>query len=76
MALFGVGTAPVRAHSAEAALTGGTVDDLDLAGIGAEFAATLDPPDDLHASGGQRRRMAEALVPQVLAAAIEEAEHA
>jgi CO/xanthine dehydrogenase FAD-binding subunit len=52
------------------------VDDLDLADIGAELAATLDPPDDLHASGEQRRRMAKVLVPQVLAAAIDEAKHA
>jgi aerobic carbon-monoxide dehydrogenase medium subunit len=36
----------------------------------------LDAPGDLHASGDQRKKMAKALVPQVLATAIEEAEHA
>jgi aerobic carbon-monoxide dehydrogenase medium subunit len=76
MALFGVGSAPVRAHAVESALTGITVDDLDLLDIGAELAASLDPPGDLHASGDQRKKMAKALVPQVLATAIEEAEHA
>jgi len=76
LALFGVGSAPVRAHTVESALTGITVDDLDLSDIGAELAASLDPPGDLHASGDQRRKMAKVLVPQVLATAIDEAKHA
>jgi aerobic carbon-monoxide dehydrogenase medium subunit len=76
LALFGVDSVPSRARTIETAITGSVVDDLDLAEIGAELAATLDPPDDLHASGEQRRRMTKALVPQVLAAAIDEAKHA
>jgi carbon-monoxide dehydrogenase medium subunit len=76
LALFGVDSVPSRARTIETAITGSAVDELDLAEIGAELAATLDPPDDLHASGEQRRRMAKALVPQVLAAAIDEAKHA
>jgi carbon-monoxide dehydrogenase medium subunit len=76
LALFGVGSAPVRAHAIESAMTGTAVDDLDLPKIGAELAASLDPPGDLHASGDQRKKMAKALVPQVLAAAIDEAKHA
>jgi aerobic carbon-monoxide dehydrogenase medium subunit len=76
LALFGVDTVPSLARTIETAITGAVVDDLDLADIGAELAATLDPPDDLHASGEQRRRMAKVLVPQVLAAAIDEAKHA
>jgi carbon-monoxide dehydrogenase medium subunit len=76
LALFGVDSVPSRARTIETAITGSAVDDLDLAEIGSELAATLDPPDDLHASGEQRRRMAKALVPQVLAAAIDEAKHA
>ncbi len=76
LALFGVGSAPVRARTSESALTGAAVDDLDLPDIGAEVAARLDPPDDVHASGEQRRKMAKALVPRVLAAAIDEARHA
>jgi carbon-monoxide dehydrogenase medium subunit len=76
LALFGVDSVPRRAAAIESALTGAAVDDLDLLDIGAEVAASLDPPDDVHASGEQRRRMAKALVPQVLAAAIDEAKHA
>jgi len=76
LALFGVGNAPVRAHAAESALAGATVDDLDLASIGAAVAAALDPPDDVHATSGQRRKMVKALVPRVLATAINEARDA
>jgi aerobic carbon-monoxide dehydrogenase medium subunit len=76
LALFGVGSVPVRARAIEETLTGAVVDDLDLPAVGADVAATLDPPSDLHATGEQRRRMAKTLVPQVLAAAIDEAKHA
>jgi aerobic carbon-monoxide dehydrogenase medium subunit len=76
LALFGVDGVPVRARATESALTGAAVDDLDLSDIGAEVAAALEPPDDIHASGEQRRRMAKALVPRVLATAIDEATHA
>ena len=76
LALFGVGSVPVRARATEAALAGEAVDDLDLPAIAAEVAATLDPPSDLHATGEQRRKMAKTLVSQVLATAIDEAKHA
>ena len=76
LALFGVASAPVRAHAAESVLTGTSVDDLDLTDIGTAVAASLDPPSDVHATGEQRRRMAKTLVPQVLAAAIDEARNA
>ncbi len=76
LALFGVDSVPVRARAAESALTGAPVDDLDLRDIGAAVAATLDPPDDLHASAAQRRKIAKALVPRVLSTAINEAKHA
>jgi CO/xanthine dehydrogenase FAD-binding subunit len=76
LALFGVDRVPVRARAIEETLTAAAVDDLDLQAIGAEVAASLDPPGDLHASGEQRRKMAKTLVPRVLAAAIDEANHA
>jgi carbon-monoxide dehydrogenase medium subunit len=76
LALFGVDSVPLRARVIESQLTGAVVDDLDLPAIGAAVAATLDPPNDLHASPAQRRRMAKALVPQVLSAAINQAKHA
>jgi CO/xanthine dehydrogenase FAD-binding subunit len=66
----------VRPRAVESALQGAAVDDLDLADIGAEVAAALDPPDDVHASGDHRRKMAKALVPRVLSTAIGEARHA
>ncbi|MFG1929266.1 FAD binding domain-containing protein [Mycobacterium sp. NPDC048908] len=76
LAIFGVDSVPTRATIIETAITGSTVDNLDLAGLGAELAESLDPPDDLHATGEQRKRMTKALVPQVLATAIDEARHA
>jgi carbon-monoxide dehydrogenase medium subunit len=76
LALFGVDSVPMRARAVEETLTGTAVDDLDLPGMGAEVAASLDPPSDLHATGEQRRKMAKTLVPRVLAAAIGEAKHA
>lgn len=76
LALFGVGSVPVRARAIEATLAGAAVEDLDLPNIGAEVAAALDPPGDLHATGEQRRNMARVLVPRVLSAAIDEAKHA
>jgi carbon-monoxide dehydrogenase medium subunit len=76
LALFGVDSVPLRASSIESEATEAAVDDLDLPDIGAAVAATLDPPGDLHASGVQRRRMAKALVPRVLATAINEAKNA
>jgi len=76
LALFGVDSVPLRARVIESELTGAVVDDLDLPDIAAAVAATLDPPDDLHASAGQRRKMAKALVARVLATAIDGAKHA
>ena len=76
LALFGVDSVPMRARATESALIGAAVDDLDLPDIGRAVAATLDPPGDLHASAAQRRKMAKALVPRVLATAINEAKHA
>jgi aerobic carbon-monoxide dehydrogenase medium subunit len=76
LTLFGVDSVPWRARAIESELTEAVVDDLDLPAIGAAVAATLDPPDDIHASSPQRRRMAKALVAQVLSDAINEAKHA
>jgi carbon-monoxide dehydrogenase medium subunit len=47
--------------------------DDDLAEIGEAIASSLDPPDDVHASGHYRTRVAAQLVPRVLREAIEEA---
>lgn len=74
VALFGVGSTPLRAPAAERALVGAAPADLgDLAELGALAVEGLDPPDDVHATGPQRRRMAAALTARALRDALAEA---
>ncbi len=73
IAMFGVGPTAVRATGAEQALiAAGT--GADLAAVGAEAAARLDPSDDIHASGAYRKQVAAVVVRRALAAAIQEAQ--
>jgi carbon-monoxide dehydrogenase medium subunit len=75
LGLFGVASTPHAAPEVSQ-LIGRSRRELegdDLTGIGAVIAASLDPPDDVHASGGYRRKVAAQLVPRVLRSAIEEA---
>jgi aerobic carbon-monoxide dehydrogenase medium subunit len=68
MALFGVGSTPVRAPDAEAAAAAGAP-----AGEIADLAVRdLDPPDDVHASSATRRRVARHLVERAVTRAREE----
>jgi carbon-monoxide dehydrogenase medium subunit len=69
IALFGVGSIPVRAAAAESALVAGA----PLDEVAAAAAAELEPPDDLHASGAYRRTVAAELVRRGLTRAMEEA---
>jgi carbon-monoxide dehydrogenase medium subunit len=55
---FGVGTTPVRAPKAEAALAGGSVDD-------AVNALDLDPPADIQATGAVKKHLAGVLLRRV-----------
>jgi carbon-monoxide dehydrogenase medium subunit len=55
---FGVGSTPVRARRAEAALAAGSVDE-------AVKALDLDPSDDLHASGAVKKHLAGVLLRRV-----------
>jgi aerobic carbon-monoxide dehydrogenase medium subunit len=73
LALLGVGGTPVRAAAAEQALVGSAVADVDVAAVAAVVAGELDPPDDLHASGEQRRRMSRVLAERAVRNAITEA---
>ena len=73
LAFLGVDGTPVRAHAAETALTGAAVDGLDIAGAAAAAVEGLTPPDDLHASSGQRVRMSRALAQRAITNAIKEA---
>jgi aerobic carbon-monoxide dehydrogenase medium subunit len=60
LAYFGVGTKPVRARQAEAALSGGDIE----AAVGA-LGNDLDPPDDVQASGAVERHLAGVLLRRV-----------
>jgi aerobic carbon-monoxide dehydrogenase medium subunit len=57
---FGIGSKPVRARHAGAALTGGDID----AAVGV-LGTDLDPPDDLQASGAVKRHLAGVLLRRV-----------
>ncbi|MET0579875.1 MAG: xanthine dehydrogenase family protein subunit M [Ilumatobacteraceae bacterium] len=72
IALFGVGATPIRAREAEAALVAAGAG-ADLAAIGQEAAAGLEPGDDLHASGAYRRTVGAVVVRRALSRALEEA---
>jgi aerobic carbon-monoxide dehydrogenase medium subunit len=73
IALLGMDSIPRRADAAEAALVGRGIDTIDAEEVGRLAVAGLEPPDDLHASGGLRRRAAAALTARAIADAIEEA---
>ena len=67
IALFGVGSTPVRARAAEAALIAGAAP-----GEVADAAvADLDPPADVHASASTRTRIARHLVERAVTRAQE-----
>jgi carbon-monoxide dehydrogenase medium subunit len=55
-----VGTTPVRARTAEAALAGGDIDAATKT-VGAD----IDPPDDVQASGAVKRQLAQVLLKRV-----------
>jgi len=63
---FGVGTAPVRARGAEAALAGRRADAGALAAAGRALDADLDPPGDIHGSPALRRHLAGVLLSRVI----------
>jgi aerobic carbon-monoxide dehydrogenase medium subunit len=60
LVFFGVGTTPVRARAAEAALVAGDIDAATKA-----VAADLDPSDDVQASGAVKRQLAQVLLKRV-----------
>jgi carbon-monoxide dehydrogenase medium subunit len=66
LAFCGVGSRPVRAARAEAALTGRWLDRDVLAEAGHALDADLDPPGDVHASPTLRRHLARVLLTRVL----------
>ena len=64
LVFFGVGTTPVRARTAEAALAAGDIE-------AAAKAIDLDPPDDVQASGAVKRQLAQVLLKRVAAELME-----
>jgi carbon-monoxide dehydrogenase medium subunit len=80
LGLFGVGPTPIRAQPAEAAAAGQPAaallgDAPALEELGHLAADPLEPPDDVHASGSYRRRVAAHLVTRAVRAALEDATH-
>jgi carbon-monoxide dehydrogenase medium subunit len=65
LAFCGVGTTPVRASRAEAALAGRPPGADAMAEAGRALDADLDPPGDVHASAALRRHLARVLLARV-----------
>jgi carbon-monoxide dehydrogenase medium subunit len=65
LVFFGVGTKPVRARRAEAALVGQRVADAALDAAGRALDGELDPPGDIHGSPALRRHLARVLLARV-----------
>ena len=62
LVFFGVGSTPVRAKAAEAALTKGAIEEAVAA-----LDRDLDPPSDIHSSGAVKRHLAKTLLRRVAA---------
>ncbi len=73
IAMFGMGSTPLRAPDAERALVGASAGTVNLADTARSACAFTDPPDDIHASAAYRRRVAAHLVENALSHALEEA---
>jgi carbon-monoxide dehydrogenase medium subunit len=73
VALFGMGSTPMRAHAAEAALVGTAVGDIGAVEIGHLAVEGMDPPEDLHASSDLRRRVGATAVARAIRHSLEEA---
>lgn len=70
---IGCGPVPVRAYEVERALVGSAASETLWQEAGQRAAELLDPPSDIHASGGYRRRVAAVLAARALRAAAERA---
>ena len=71
--LFGMGSTPLRAPAAEAALVGRRGDTAELTEAAQLAVHDLDPPDDVHASARYRRAVGAHVVDRGLARALREA---
>ncbi len=73
IALFGMGSTPLRARAAEEALVGRRPDADTLDEIGRLAVADLDPPEDIHASARYRSVVGAHVVTRGLTRAVQEA---
>jgi len=73
IALFGMGSTPLRASVAEAALTGDAPGESELVEIGQLAVADLDPPEDIHASSRYRHSVGAHVVTRAVTRALEDA---
>jgi carbon-monoxide dehydrogenase medium subunit len=69
--LLGMGSTPIRAVAAEAAIVGTDPGPADLAEIARLGVSETDPPTDLHASSEYRAAIGQEMVRRVLERAIE-----
>ena len=68
---FGVGPRPVRATAAERSLVGGAPSATALAEAGRLASASVEPSDDIHASGAYRKRLIGVLTGRALTGALD-----
>jgi carbon-monoxide dehydrogenase medium subunit len=76
IALFGMGSTPIRAAAAESALVGQGGSKVEVGAIGQLAVEGLEPPEDLHASSALRSSIGAAVVKRAVRRALEEAERA
>jgi carbon-monoxide dehydrogenase medium subunit len=67
IAAIGVATTPIRLAAAERALSGRAVDAATISDVVAAAAASIDPPEDIHAPGDYRRALLGVLLERALA---------
>ena len=67
---FGMGPTPMKARQAEAALTGQSIENLDLVGIAELAIADTAPLDDRHASAEYRRTVGRRIFARALSDAL------
>jgi aerobic carbon-monoxide dehydrogenase medium subunit len=65
-AFFSVGSTPMRARGAEAALVGATFGSNAIVNAQAALAEDLDPPDDEHVPAAMRLHLARVLLGRLL----------
>jgi len=72
LVFFGVGTRPIRARAAEAALVDRRADADALVVAGRALDGELDPPGDIHGSPALRRHLARVLLSRVVSRLLED----